>query len=100
MNKFKLIFLLILLVSCKHPKDEFLDEFGAFINDTEANYDQYTDTEFKIIEINFIEFKEQEAELIEYFSKSEKKRIKEYYNRFRKAKIKRDPFNNFLEILK
>ena len=98
MKTYKFILLLILLVSCKNPKDQFLDDFGLFINDTEANYDQYTDTEFKIIEINFIEFKEQETELKDYFSESEKKRIKEYHNRFRKAKIKRDPLNNLLEI--
>lgn len=98
MKTYKFILLLILLVSCKNPKDQFLDDFGLFINDTEANYDQYTDTEFKIIEINFIEFMEQETELKDYFSESEKKRIKEYHNRFRKAKIKRDPLNNLLEI--
>ena len=53
MKTYKFILLLILFVSCKNPKDQFLDDFGLFINDTEANYDQYTDTEFKILEINF-----------------------------------------------
>ena len=90
--------LLLLFVSCKNPNDQFLDDFGLFINDIEANYDQYTDTEIKIVEINFIEFKEQETDLKDYFSESEKKRLKEYHNRFRKAKIKRDPLNNLLEI--
>ncbi|MDG1315512.1 MAG: hypothetical protein P8P29_08335 [Flavobacteriaceae bacterium] len=98
MKTYKFILLLILFVSCKHSKDQFLDDFGLFINDTEANYDQYSDTEFKIVEINFIEFKEQETDLKDYFSESEQKRIKEYHNRFRKVKIKRDPLNNLLEI--
>ena len=86
------------MVSCKNPKDQFLNDFGLFINNTEANFDQYTDTEFKIVEINLIEFKEKEIDLKGYFSESEKKRLKEYHNRFRKAKIKRDPLNNLLEI--
>ena len=38
-NKHKFILLLILIVSCKNPNDQFLDDFSLFINDTEANYD-------------------------------------------------------------
>ena len=98
MKKYKIILLIILFVSCKNPKDQFLDDFGLFINDIEANYEHYTDTEFKVVEINFIEFKDQQKDLKDYFSESEKKRIKEYHDRFRKAKIKRDPLNNLIEI--
>ena len=98
MKKYKIILLIILFVSCKNPKDQFLDDFGLFINDIEANYEHYTDTEFKVVEINFIEFKDQQTDLKDYFSESEKKRIKEYHDRFRKAKIKRDPLNNLIEI--
>jgi hypothetical protein len=90
----------LILTSCKHPKDQFLQNFGVFINETEANYDNYTDTEFKTVEITYIEFKEQEEELNDYFSDLEKKQLKDYHKRFKRAKIKRDPLNNILEILK
>lgn len=85
-------------MSCQHPKDKYLDEFGLFINDTEANYDNYTDIEFKNVEIYYLELIEQEEDLKDLFSESELKRIKEYHKRYKKARIKRDPLNNLLEI--
>jgi hypothetical protein len=100
MIKYFLVLLLFISTSCNHPKDQFLLDFGVFINETEANYNNYTDTEFKIVEINYIEFKEQEEELKDYFSDLEKKQIKDYHKRFKISKIKRDPLNNLLEILK
>ena len=36
MNKFLIIFLI--LISCTHPKDKFLEDFGVFVNEVEANY--------------------------------------------------------------
>ena len=98
----KIIFFITLffITSCNHPKDQFLLDFGSFVNETEANYSNYTETEFKIVEINYIEFSEQEEELKEYFSDLEKKQIKDYHKRYKIAKIKRDPLNNLFEILK
>ena len=70
-------FTLFFITSCNHPKDQFLLDFGGFVNETEANYSNYTETEFKIIEINYIEFSELEEELKECFSDLEKKQIKD-----------------------
>ena len=43
-----------ILISCSHPKDKFINDFGVFINEVEANYKSFDDVEWEVTQINFI----------------------------------------------
>jgi hypothetical protein len=94
------LFFLILILSCSLPEDKFLVDFGIFINETEANFENYDDTEWELTELNFIKFKEEFKELEYLMDESETKQVKSYIKRFEKVQIRRDPLNNLIEIFR
>ena len=52
-----------ILISCSHPKDKFINDFGIFINEVEANYKSFDDVEWEVTQINFINFKDEFEEI-------------------------------------
>lgn len=98
------IVLLILTISffsaCSHPKDSLLEDFGNFINETEAHYEEFSDTEWNEIENSYIEFMEKAKDYENQFDQYEKGQISDYEKRFKKAQIKRDPLNHLIDIFK
>ena len=89
-----------ILISCSHPKDKFINDFGIFINEVEANYKSFDDVEWEVTQINFINFKDEFEEIKQQMDESEIKQINSYIKRFKKVEIRRDPLNNILEIFK
>ena len=99
MKKFLTLFLFCLIFSgCKSKKDKFINDFGIFINQSEAYYKEYTDEEWEITILEYLDFESQLSEM--KFDDLELNQIKDYKLRFKKIKIKRDPLNNILEIFK
>tara|TARA_B100000035_G_scaffold314075_1_gene329354 strand:- start:883 stop:1179 length:297 start_codon:yes stop_codon:yes gene_type:complete len=98
MNKFLIIFLI--LISCTHPKDKFLEDFGVFVNEVEANYKNFDDTEWEVTQLNFINFREEFEEIKSQMDNYEIDQVNSYIKRFKKVEVRRDPLNNLLEIFK
>lgn len=96
----KYVLLIFLVTSCVLPKDKLIKEFGLFINETEANYKNYDDSEWNITQLNFIDFKQEFEELKVNMDNDEINQIKSYINRFKKVEVRKDPLNNILEIFK
>ena len=95
-----IIVITLFIVSCTLPKDKFLKDFGIFINETEANYKSYDDSEWKITQLNFIAFKEEFEGLNDKMDNNEINQTNSFINRFEKIEIRRDPLNNILKIFK
>ena len=99
MKKILTLLLFCLIFSgCKNKKDKFINDFGIFINQSEAYYKEYTDEEWEITILEYLDFEAQLSEM--KFDELELNQIKDYKLRFKKIKIKRDPLNNILEIFK
>ena len=99
MKKILTLLLFCLIFSgCKSKKDIFINDFGIFINQSEAYYKEYTDEEWEITILEYLDFEAQLSEM--KFDELELNQIKDYKLRFKKIKIKRDPLNNILEIFK
>jgi hypothetical protein len=96
----KYVLLIFLVTSCILPKDNLIKEFGLFINETEANYKNYDDSEWNITQLNFIDFKQEFEELKVNMDNDEINQIKSYIKRFKKVEVRKDPLNNILEIFK
>jgi len=93
-----LLIFCIIFISCKSKKDKFIDDFGVFINQSEAYYKEYTDEEWEITVLEYLDFESKLNQM--KFDELEANQIKDYKLRFKKIKIKRDPLNNILEIFK
>ena len=93
-----LLIFCIIFISCKSKKDKFIDDFGVFINQSEAYYKEYTDEEWEITILEYLDFESKLNQM--KFDELEANQIKDYKLRFKKIKIKRDPLNNILEIFK
>jgi len=93
-----LLIFCIIFIGCKSKKDKFIDDFGVFINQSEAYYKEYTDEEWEITILEYLDFESKLSEM--KFDEIELNQIKDYKLRFKKIKIKRDPLNNILEIFK
>jgi len=94
------ILTITLFCSCSHPKDSVLESFGNFINETEAHYEEFSDTEWNEIENSFIEFMEEVKNYEDLYDQYERNQISDYQKRFKKAQIKRDPLNHLIDIFK
>ena len=104
MRKFKtlviLFFGIIYLSSCTNPKQKYIEDFGSFINEVELDQKNYTEDEWKYIEVDFNDFSE-----IEYMyyknnlTEIEKNQISSYRERYKKMRVKHDPSGSILEIL-
>ena len=99
-NLILIIATLILFVSCANPKTEYLEEFGAFINDTELSLKDYSDDDWKYIEKDFNEYSQlQFMDFENELTEQEIDQINSFRERFKKLRVKRDPSGSWLEIL-
>lgn len=90
----------VFLLSCSSPKQNYLTEFGDFINKVELENSSYSDDDWKYIEVEFNDFSViQYMEIENELSEAEKNQIDSYNNRYKKLRIKNDPTGKILEIL-
>jgi len=99
-NKIFLILLMTALVSCLSEKDGYLREFGNFINETEANYESYSDEEWKATELKYLDFIRLKVDLKNDLDTIEKKQIRAFEKRFKNIQIRKDPLNHLMDIFK
>jgi len=101
MKKFILLIAgFLLLMGCAHPKDKFLTDFGAFINETEAHYSDYTEVEWHEVIISYNVFLEELESHKDSFDDAETNQVKEFKERFKKVQIKKEPLKHLIDIFK
>lgn len=93
------IFLGLVLCSCVNEADQFIEDFGIFINNVEAEYEDYSDKEWAEALSEYENFKVYPEENNIELSQRQMDRIDEYISRFKKIQMKRDPLNHLLDII-
>jgi len=92
--------LALLALGCQDPKDKYLEEFGMFINETELDLEEYTDSEWAEIEYSFAFFSGEEFEKHgDKLNDADRKQIELYRERFKKLEVKRNPVENLLKVI-
>ena len=100
-NLLIVITILSLFVSCSiNPKDDYLNDFGVFINEIELNHEDYDDDEWVSIEDDYNDYSElQFLDFKNDLTSKELEVIDDYRDRFTKIRVQRHPVDNFLEII-
>ena len=98
--KLSVYVLFFLLISCTSPKETYLSEFGDFINKVELESSNYSDEDWKYIDVEYNDFAEiQFMEIENELTEIEKKQVDSYKKRYTKLTVKYDPTGKILEIL-
>ena len=100
MKKIFVLFLFIFIITaCTSKKNQFIEDFGVFVNETEANYENYSEDEWKATELEYLNYQSEKKKFKTEFDSLEAKQIRTFETRFKNVKIRRDPFNNLLDII-
>ena len=99
LKKLAFVFIGLLMGACINETDQLVEDYGIFINNVEAEYDDYTDLEWANAVSEYEMFKVYPEENNIELSQKQMNRINEYSSRFKKIQMKRDPFNHVLDII-
>lgn len=93
MRQISLIFLgiFLLFTSCVDQTEQFIEDYGIFINNVESDYADYTEKEWAEAELTFEEFKLYPSENDLKLSQHQIERMQAYETRFNKVAVQKDP---------
>lgn len=89
----------LVMCACVNEADQLIEDYGIFINNVEADYEDYTDKEWAEALSEYENFKVYPEEHGIELSQRQMDRMDEYTGRFKKIQMKRDPLNHILDII-
>lgn len=93
------MFAVLFLSSCVNEADQLIEDYGIFINNVEAEYEDYNDLEWANAQAEYEMFKVYAEENDIELNQKQMDRIEEYSDRFKKIRMKRDPLDHVLDII-
>jgi len=94
-----IIFIGLIMSACTNEADQLIEDYGVFINNVEAEYEDYSDKEWAEALSEYENFKVYPEENSIELSQRQMDRMDEYTSRFKKIQMKRDPLNHVLDII-
>lgn len=89
----------LVMCACVNEADQLIEDYGIFINNVEAEYEDYSDKEWAEALSEYENFKVYPAENDIELSQRQMERMDEYASRFNKIQMKRNPLNHVLDII-
>lgn len=89
----------LFMISCVNQGEQLIDDFGSFLNDVEAEYENYSDLEWANAQAEYEKFKIYALEEDVALSERQRERLDEYTRRFEKVVIKKDPINHIFDVI-
>jgi len=99
LKTFTIFFIGFVLCACVNETDQLIQDYGIFINNVEAEYEDYSDKEWAEVLSEYENFKVYPEENNLELSQRHMDRMDEYTSRFKKIQMKRNPLNHVLDII-